>query len=122
MDDTAPPSRVFSPIRWVDDHLELLEQTLLPRQEVWLPCRRPEEVADAIYRLAVRGAPAIGVAAAYGLVLGLQTAGDTPLAARSEGVAAPLGATRPTAVHGGGALGRGRVVRARHRDEPHERV
>ncbi|MDX1645216.1 MAG: S-methyl-5-thioribose-1-phosphate isomerase, partial [Thermoanaerobaculia bacterium] len=105
-----------------DDHLELLEQTLLPRQEVWLPCRRPEEVADAIYRLAVRGAPAIGVAAAYGLVLGLQTAGDTPLAERFDEVAELLGATRPTAVNLRGALERGREVLERHRDEPHERV
>lgn len=122
MDDTDPTRDVFSPIRWVDDHLELLEQTLLPREEVWLPCRRPEEVADAIYRLAVRGAPAIGVAAAYGLVLGLRTAGEKPFAERFDEVAELLGATRPTAVNLRWALARGREVFERHRDEPGERV
>ena len=56
----------FSPMRWQQGSLLLLDQTLLPDQEVWLDCRTPEQVADAICRLAVRGAPAIGVAAAYG--------------------------------------------------------
>src|SRR4028119_192754 len=63
----------FSPIRWEDGHLMLLDQTRLPDAEAWLDCADPERVADAIRRLAVRGAPAIGVAAAYGLVLGIQT-------------------------------------------------
>ena len=68
----SPPERddAFSPMRWEGGSLQLLEQTLLPAEEVWIDCRRPEQVADAIRRLAVRGAPAIGVAAAYGLVLG----------------------------------------------------
>ena len=62
---------VFSPLRFRDGALELLDQTLLPGEERWLRCTRVAEVADAIRRLAVRGAPAIGVAAAYGLVVGL---------------------------------------------------
>ncbi|HEY3491489.1 MAG TPA: hypothetical protein VGK43_00960, partial [Solirubrobacterales bacterium] len=61
---------LFSPIRWHQDHLQLLDQTRLPVEEVWMDCETPEQVADAIRRLAVRGAPAIGVAAGYGLVLG----------------------------------------------------
>ena len=68
---------VFSPIRWADDHLQLLDQTRLPREETWLECRNPDDVAGAIRRLSVRGAPAIGVTAAYGLVVGLNS--------RSEG-------------------------------------
>ena len=104
------PSEEFSPIRW-DDGLKLLDQTLLPRAETWIDCRTPEIVADAIYRLAVRGAPAIGVTAAYGLVVGLRTLaeGQDPRDRFAE-VSDLLGATRPTAVNLRWALGRGRVV------------
>ncbi|MBV8203056.1 MAG: S-methyl-5-thioribose-1-phosphate isomerase [Acidobacteria bacterium] len=101
----------FSPIRWQDGSLRLLDQTRLPDEEVWLDCRTPEQVADAIRRLAVRGAPAIGVAAAYGLALGLATVRDAAeLASRFAAVAELLGATRPTAVNLRWAIGRGRAV------------
>jgi methylthioribose-1-phosphate isomerase len=103
---TAP----FSPIRWADDRLLLLDQTRLPVEEVWLPCETPEQVADAIRRLAVRGAPAIGVAAAYGLVLGMQGAPPERLAEHFAGVSELLGRTRPTAVNLRWALERGRGV------------
>jgi methylthioribose-1-phosphate isomerase len=89
------------PLRFADGALELLDQTLLPGEERWLRCDRPEQVADAIRRLAVRGAPAIGVACAYGLAL----AGSD-----FEGAAALLGATRPTAVNLHWAIERGREV------------
>ena len=110
MNDADSPAETFSPIRWASDHLELLEQTLLPAEETWLECRDPETVADAIYRLAVRGAPAIGVTAAYGLVVGLRTAGETPLAERFDEVSDLLGSTRPTAINLRWALERGRKV------------
>ena len=101
----------FSPIRWAGDHLELLDQTRLPREEVWLECRRPEDVADAIYRLSVRGAPAIGVSAAYGLVVGLLSgAEEEDHRRRYAKVADLLGKTRPTAVNLKWALERGRKV------------
>ena len=80
----------IEPVRWTGDALELLDQTRLPGEETWLRCSTPEEVADAIRRLAVRGAPAIGVAAAYGLAL----APD-----RREEAAELLASTRPTAVN-----------------------
>ena len=109
-----PTAEQFSPIRWEGDSLKLLEQTLLPTQEVWLDCREPEQVADAIRRLAVRGAPAIGVAAAYGLVLGMRSLPSSTdaarLAARFEEVWSLLGSTRPTAVNLRWALDRGRAV------------
>jgi methylthioribose-1-phosphate isomerase len=89
-----------SPLRFADGALELLDQTLLPAEERWLRCERPEQVADAIRRLAVRGAPAIGVACAYGLAL----------APDLEDAAALLGATRPTAVNLQWAIDRGRAV------------
>src|SRR5215213_10483378 len=71
-DTSAPSPDLFSPMRWEGSRLGLLDQTRLPVEEVWLACDEPEQVADAIRCLAVRGAPAIGVAAAYGLVLGMQ--------------------------------------------------
>ncbi len=106
----------FSPIRW-DDGLKLLDQTLLPREEAWIDCATPEIIADAIYRLAVRGAPAIGVTAAYGLVVGLRTAGEgqEPRERFAE-VSELLGATRPTAVNLRWALERGRRVFDEHVD------
>jgi len=52
------------PLRWVDNGLELLDQTRLPDGTTWIRCESAEEVAGAIRRLAVRGAPLIGLAAA----------------------------------------------------------
>src|SRR3954453_9795691 len=98
----------FSPMRWEGPGLLLLDQTRLPVEEVWMDCETPEQVADAIYRLAVRGAPAIGVAAAYGLVLGLRTERDPErLAGRFHEVFELLGRTRPTAVNLRWALKKG---------------
>jgi methylthioribose-1-phosphate isomerase len=90
---------VFSPIRWTDGALELLDQTRLPAEEVWLRCETPEQVADAIKRLAVRGAPAIGVAAAYGLALAMRAGRSEPPEERLDQVCELLGDTRPTAVN-----------------------
>ncbi len=100
----------FSPIRRRDGRLELLDQTRLPAEEVWLPCPDVETVADAIRRLAVRGAPAIGVAAAWGLVVAMGgEALDAGEAARRFDVAWQLLAgTRPTAVNLRWALDQGR--------------
>ena len=103
----------FSPIRYGEEGLELLDQTRLPREEVWLRCPDVETVADAIRRLAVRGAPAIGVAAAWGLVVAVGAdEGATPaeLARRFDAAWALLAATRPTAVNLRWALDRGRRV------------
>jgi methylthioribose-1-phosphate isomerase len=58
------------PIRWRGDRLELLDQRLLPDKKVYLTCRTAEQVAKAIKDMVVRGAPAIGCAAAFGVVLG----------------------------------------------------
>lgn len=98
-------------IRWVGDvdgHLELLDQTALPHHEVVLELRDAAAVIAAIQRLSVRGAPAIGVAAAYGLVLGLRESNpaEGALTEAAEAVAAPLRAARPTAVNLAWALDR----------------
>ena len=98
-------------LRWeggADGTLHLLDQTLLPSQHVVLALQDMVGVADAILRLAVRGAPALGVAGAYGLVLGVRQAvacGQPFEQALSE-CAATLRATRPTAVNLGWAIDR----------------
>jgi methylthioribose-1-phosphate isomerase len=102
---------MLSPIRFEDGCLRLLDQTRLPADEQWLECRGAEDVADAIRRLAVRGAPAIGLAAAYGLALALREEGaDASPLERFERAAGLLAETRPTAVNLGWAIARAREV------------
>jgi methylthioribose-1-phosphate isomerase len=87
-------------LEWVggtDGRLRLIDQTRLPGDVVFRDCAAPEDVWTAIRELAVRGAPAIGVAAAYGVVLGLGRAGQTRRAARET--ADYLKTSRPTAVN-----------------------
>ncbi|MBQ18679.1 MAG: S-methyl-5-thioribose-1-phosphate isomerase [Planctomycetaceae bacterium] len=90
-------------------HLVLLDQTRLPLEIHELCCRRLEDVVEAICSLSVRGAPAIGVAAAYGVVVGLQPARSSSredFLGRLEEVVATLAASRPTAVNLAWALTR----------------
>ena len=112
------PAPEFTPLRWRDGALELLDQTLLPGQELWLRCTRPEQVADAIRRLAVRGAPAIGVAAGYGLVLGVSAPDGASVEDDFERTARLLAATRPTAVNLQWAIDRGREAFSAQRGQP----
>ncbi|MFV0444085.1 MAG: S-methyl-5-thioribose-1-phosphate isomerase [Planctomycetaceae bacterium] len=100
----------------VDGNLLLLDQTRLPTEVVDLDCRTPLQVWQAIRQLSVRGAPAIGVAAAYGVLLGV-----SPLAETSDEIVAQLNQTadylatsRPTAVNLFWALDRMRAVAANH--------
>ena len=84
--------------------VRLLDQSQLPNREVWLELEEPEELAEAIRTLRVRGAPAIGVFAAYALyVLARRLADRAPVEAafrtRLREWAAGLAATRPTAVN-----------------------
>jgi len=84
------------PIRWGDDHVVILDQTRLPWEERWLRCDGVEQVAEAIRALRVRGAPLLGIAAAYGIALAAQ--GDpATLKDRVQRAAELLRATRPTA-------------------------
>lgn len=90
-------------LRWTEDGaLELLDQTRLPSEIRYIKCKTDTEVAEAIKRLAVRGAPAIGAAAAYGLVLasaGLEAHSREEFMAGLSDSARKLAATRPTAVN-----------------------
>ena len=92
----------IAPVRWEHDRLVLLDQRLLPGQELERVYGRWEDVADAIRTLAVRGAPAIGVAAAFGVVLAARASTATTfarLAADLDVALKGLAGTRPTAVN-----------------------
>jgi len=109
-----PPS-----VRWADDGraVELLDQTLLPQEERWLRLETADAVAEAICSLRVRGAPAIGIAGAYGLALGAEAAlgtgvEDRELDSAFDACRDMLLATRPTGRNLGWALER--VSRAFH--------
>jgi methylthioribose-1-phosphate isomerase len=93
------------PIRWRGDALDLLDQRLLPRDVHYVTCRDAHEVAIAIRDMIVRGAPAIGVSAAFGVALAAQRNDDI------DAAAAELRASRPTAVNLMWALDR--MLRAR---------
>ncbi|MDR7402609.1 MAG: S-methyl-5-thioribose-1-phosphate isomerase [Armatimonadota bacterium] len=89
-------------LRWDGDALVVLDQTALPAEERYLRCRTAADVADAIRSLKVRGAPAIGAAAAYGLALAARSAaadGAAPQRSALRRAAQDLLATRPTAVN-----------------------
>ena len=86
-------------IQWVDGTVVMIDQTRLPLEETYVTCRTYEEVATAIRDMIIRGAPAIGVAAAMGVALGAQGASDGDLDGQMETVCATLAATRPTAVN-----------------------
>ena len=99
----------IEPIAWSDGELRLLDQTRLPQEEVWLTPASHRDVAEAIRALRVRGAPAIGVAAAYGLALAAAASTATTLdglLTDLRSAAAELAATRPTAVNLSWALKR----------------
>src|SRR5215467_7142454 len=79
--------------------LILVDQTRLPREIVLVTCRTAEDVAHAIRSMQVRGAPAIGVAAAYGMALAAAAAPSSNFLPTLEDTADMLGKTRPTAVN-----------------------
>ena len=95
----------FETVAWVGErpgHCRLIEQTLLPERTEYLDVTDVPGMVDAIYRLAVRGAPAIGVAAAYGVLLGVQHEGQREpesLLVEVGRVCDTLAAARPTAVN-----------------------
>ena len=92
----------FKTIEWKDDRVVMIDQTRLPDEEVYVECLTYEDVADAIRRMVIRGAPAIGVAAAMGVALGAvktETSDKNLFMSRMREVSDVLLATRPTAVN-----------------------
>lgn len=81
-------------IQWTDDGVVMIDQTRLPNEEVFVTCKTSDEVAHAIRSMVIRGAPAIGVAAAMGIALGMQQPG-----ADFSAICDTLSKTRPTAVN-----------------------
>ncbi|MBI2681151.1 MAG: S-methyl-5-thioribose-1-phosphate isomerase [Candidatus Solibacter usitatus] len=103
-------------IQWTDAGVVMIDQTRLPREEKYVTCRTYEEVAEAIRSMVIRGAPAIGVAAAMGIALGvMQTPAET-LDAKFGEICETLAGTRPTAVNLFWAIDRMKKVFASHRD------
>ncbi|MEA3366871.1 MAG: S-methyl-5-thioribose-1-phosphate isomerase, partial [Planctomycetota bacterium] len=109
-------------VRWVgglDGRMELIDQTRLPTEYTVITCRTVDEVWEAIRTLRVRGAPAIGVAAAMGVVVGIQHVADGAQAVLDAvaGTCDHLATSRPTAVNLFWALDRMRRVAEAHRGE-----
>jgi methylthioribose-1-phosphate isomerase len=89
-------------LEWTDQGVRFIDQTKLPTEETYVTCRTHEQVADVIRTMVVRGAPAIGVAAAMGIALGVnnskaETVGD--LKRELDQICDNMGKTRPTAVN-----------------------
>jgi methylthioribose-1-phosphate isomerase len=85
-------------IQWTDAGVVMIDQTRLPKEETYVTCRDYEEVAEAIRSMVIRGAPAIGVAAAMGVAIGMQK-NDGDFRTLLDRICNTLAATRPTAVN-----------------------
>jgi methylthioribose-1-phosphate isomerase len=83
-------------IRWTDSGVVMIDQTRLPREEVYVTCTDHFQVAEAIRSMVIRGAPAIGVAAAMGIALGMQQAASSE---DFDAICETIRRTRPTAVN-----------------------
>jgi methylthioribose-1-phosphate isomerase len=93
---------MFKTIEWTDDGVRMIDQTLLPGEEIYRTYRTYPEVAEAIRSMVIRGAPAIGVAAAMGVALGVKNSpaqSVTELRGEFETIAETISKTRPTAVN-----------------------
>jgi methylthioribose-1-phosphate isomerase len=93
---------MFKTIEWTDEGVRMIDQTLLPGEETYKTCRTYLEIANAIRSMVIRGAPAIGVAAAMGVAMGVKNSkAQTVAELRSnfETIAGTISRTRPTAVN-----------------------
>jgi methylthioribose-1-phosphate isomerase len=89
-------------LEWIDSGVRFIDQTKLPSEETYVTCTSYEQVADVIRNMVVRGAPAIGVAAAMGIALGVKNSRASNIAELKqdfETIAEVIGKTRPTAVN-----------------------
>jgi len=92
----------FKTIEWKDDRVVMIDQTKLPREETYVECMTYEDVADAIKRMVIRGAPAIGVAAGMGIALGalkVEASDRDGFIREVKRIAGVILGTRPTAVN-----------------------
>jgi methylthioribose-1-phosphate isomerase len=89
-------------LEWTDRGVRFIDQTKLPTEEIYVTCKTYQEVADAIRNMVVRGAPAIGVAAAMGIALGVKNSkaeSTGELKQEFDQICEVIGKTRPTAVN-----------------------
>jgi len=109
-------------IEWTPAGVVMIDQTRLPKEERYVTCTTYEEVAEAIRSMVIRGAPAIGVAAAMGVALGALRAEAGRLDEEFETICATLAATRPTAVNLFWAIDRMKRLYASLRGKPVEEI
>lgn len=115
----------FTTIEWTDEAVVMIDQRRLPVREIYVKCRTYQEVAEAIKEMIIRGAPAIGVAAAMGIALGAQgikVAGFEEFYREYEKICDLLAATRPTAVNLFWAVDRMKRFCLDHRDVKVEKL
>src|SRR5256885_265165 len=92
-------STMLQTVSWTGTACRLLDQTKLPSETVYVDIMDEKQMWDAIKRLVVRGAPAIGVAAAFGVYLGVRSSSDHDFPSRLDEVCRYLSTSRPTAVN-----------------------
>lgn len=110
-------------IEWTDDGVVMIDQRLLPDQEIYNTYQTVEEVAEAIRSLVIRGAPAIGVATAMGIALGVKNLkSDRDLESEFQKICRILNETRPTARNLAWAIERMTAVFEKHWGEPLEQI
>ena len=106
-------------IQWTDTGVVMIDQTKLPHEETYVTCTDHKQVAEAIRSMVIRGAPAIGVAAAMGVALGMQRANTS---AEFEQICETLACTRPTAVNLFWAIDRMRRLYSELQSRPIEEI
>ena len=117
----------FLIIEWQDDSVIMLDQRKLPNEEIYVTCNTWQDVAEAIKNMTIRGAPAIGVAAAMGVALGVQNQKSKAKSKKESlgdfkhyvyQICHELFLTRPTAVNLQWALDRMKKILTNHQDKP----
>jgi methylthioribose-1-phosphate isomerase len=109
-------------IEWTSEGVVMIDQTRLPLHEEYVTCRTYQEVAVAIKDMIIRGAPAIGVAAAMGVAIGVQKANPAELDSQVETICDTLARTRPTAVNLFWAIDRMKRLYASLRGRPIDEI
>src|SRR5678816_4501152 len=100
--DCDHPESMLPTIEWKDDTVVMIDQRKLPASEIYVTCKTAQEVAKAIKTMVIRGAPAIGVAAAMGIALGMarsKATGTKQFATEFQKLCDLMASTRPTAVN-----------------------
>jgi len=110
-------------IQWTPDGVVMIDQTKLPAEETYVTCRDSHQVADAIRSMVIRGAPAIGVAAAMGVAIGIAKADRSQLLdLQVDAICTELAGTRPTAVNLFWAIDRMKKLYGQLHGKPYEEI